>query len=88
MVGLVDLITVARIRRLVTAWCHAILAVMLLSLASLNWLLRIDGPESQILPWGLWISLLTGLLIAITGILGGRLVYEYAVGVDTEEVQL
>ncbi|MFA5494376.1 MAG: DUF2231 domain-containing protein [Porticoccaceae bacterium] len=85
MAGLVDLTTVARIRRLVTAWCHAILAVMLLSLATLNWLLRLDGPESQILPWGLWISLLTGGLIAATGILGGRLVYEYAVGVSTEE---
>lgn len=85
MAGLVDLTTVARIRRLVTAWCHAVLAVMLLSLATLNWLLRIDGPEAQILPWGLCISLLTALLIAITGILGGQLVYEHAVGVDTEE---
>lgn len=85
LAGLVDLTTVARIRRLVSAWCHAILAVMLLSLATLNWLLRIDGPEARILPWGVYISLLTALLIAVTGIFGGRLVYEYAVGVDTEE---
>jgi len=85
MAGLVDLTTVARIRRLITAWCHAILAVMLLSLATLNWLVRLADPALQILPWGFYLSLLTGLLIAITGILGGRLVYEYAVGVDTEE---
>ncbi|MDO8863426.1 DUF2231 domain-containing protein [Haliea sp. E1-2-M8] len=85
LVGLIDLTTVARIRCLINAWCHAILAVMLLSLATLNWLLRIDAPELRILPWGIYISLLTALLIAMTGILGGRLVYEYAVGVDMEE---
>ena len=31
--GLIDLLTVRRIRRLVTAWGHAIVAVMMLSLA-------------------------------------------------------
>lgn len=83
MAGLVDLTLVARIRRLITAWCHAILAVMLLSLATLNWLLRVDAPDLRILPWGVYVSLLTALLIAITGIIGGKLVYEHAVGVDT-----
>lgn len=83
-VGLIDLISVARIRRLITAWCHAVLAVMLLSLASLNWLLRVDNPEAQIWPWGMYVSGLTALLIAVTSNLGGKLVYERAVGVDVE----
>ena len=82
--GLVDLVSVPRIRRLITAWCHAIFAVMLLSLATLNWLLRIGEPAAQIWPWGLYVSLLSGALIAITGILGGHLVYEFAVGVDID----
>nr|WP_240931488.1 DUF2231 domain-containing protein [Azotobacter chroococcum] len=81
--GLVDLFSVRRIRRLVTGWCHAILAVMMLSLASLNWLQRYLDAE-QILPWGLYLSLLTALLIGLAGWLGGRLVYEHAVGVDVE----
>jgi uncharacterized membrane protein len=85
MAGLVDLLTVARIRRLVTAWGHAILAVMLLSLASFNWLLRVDAPDAHILPWGLYVSLLSAVLIGMTGYLGARLVYEYAVGVDVDE---
>jgi uncharacterized membrane protein len=85
LAGLVDLITVRRIRRLVTAWCHAILAVMLLSLASFNWLLRAGNPDANILPWGIYITLLTAALISATGYLGGRLVYEYAVGVDIQE---
>lgn len=83
-VGLIDLIAVPRIRRLITAWCHATLAVMLLSLASLNWLSRVGNADALIWPWGLYISLLTAALIAVTSNLGGKLVYERAVGVDIE----
>ena len=83
--GLIDLTTVSRIRQLVTAWSHSLLAVMLLSLASLNWMLRFEDAAAYILPWGAFLSLLTGGLIAITGFLGGQLVYEYAIGVDFEE---
>ncbi|MCQ4326888.1 hypothetical protein CXK94_09770 [Stutzerimonas stutzeri] len=82
--GLIDLLTVPQIRRKVTAWCHAILAVMMLSLASLNWLLRYQGlanGDSDVM-WGLYLSLLTAVLIALAAFLGGRLVYEHAVGVD------
>ena len=81
--GVIDLVTVKRIRTLITGWCHAILAVMLLSLASLNWALRFEAAEA-IYPWGLYVSLLCGALIAVTGWLGGRLVYEHAVGVEVE----
>lgn len=84
VVGLVDLVTVAGIRRLITAWSHAIVAVMLLSLATFNWLLRFGDPAEWVQPWGLFISALTALLIALTGVLGGQLVYEHGVGVDSE----
>lgn len=87
LVGLLDLVLVGGIRRLISAWCHAIFAVMLLSLASLNWLLRSQGAEAAIVPWGLYLSGLTTVLIAVTGFLGGKLVYEYAVGVDTSEAE-
>jgi uncharacterized membrane protein len=83
-VGLIDLVVVPRIRRLITAWCHAVFAVMLLSLASLNWLLRLGDAAAQIAPWGLLVSLLSGALIGVTAFLGGQLVYEHAVGVDIE----
>lgn len=84
MAGLIDLATVPRIRRLITAWCHATLAVMLLSLASLNWLLRAGNADALIWPWGLYVSVLTGGLITVTSYLGGQLVYERAVGVDID----
>ncbi len=83
--GLIDLVTVRQVRRLITAWIHSIIAVMLLSLASLNWLLRLDDPVESLLPWGLGISLVTAGLISLAGYLGGQLVYEHAVGVDTDQ---
>ncbi|MFN4118268.1 DUF2231 domain-containing protein [Acidovorax sp.] len=85
MAGLVDLLTVGRIRRLITAWGHALIAVMMLSLATLNWMLRLGDPGALIMPWGLGMSLLTAGFIGLAAYLGGRLVYEHAVGVDTSE---
>lgn len=83
LAGLVDLYTVPRIRRLITASCHAVLAVMMLSLASLNWWLRLGDPGALVRPWGLYLSLLTAALIGPAAYLGGQLVYEHTVGVDT-----
>lgn len=85
LAGLVDLLVVRRIRRLVTAWGHALIAVMMLSLATLNFMLRVVEPALFIVPWGLGLSLLTAGFIALAAYLGGRLVYEHAVGVDTSE---
>lgn len=85
LAGLVDLLSVAQVRRLVTAWGHALMAVMMLSLATLNWRLRLgDDAGLYVMPWGLGMSLLTALFIALAAYLGGRLVYENAVGVSTD----
>ncbi|MGX5913819.1 DUF2231 domain-containing protein [Aliidiomarina sp. Khilg15.8] len=86
--GAIDLFTVRRIRRLVTAWAHGLLAIMLLSLATLNLMLRLGGnPGELIIPWGLYVTLLTAALINITGALGAQLVYEYGIGVDVTQAR-
>ena len=82
IVGFIDLISVVEIRRKVVGWCHSILAIALLALASFNWLIRFDDPGSTIIPWGVYISVLTGILLAVTANLGGHLVYRHAVGID------
>lgn len=82
--GLVDLVSVPGVRRLVTAWCHSIVAVMLLSLATFNWLIRVGDFTALLQPWGIYISVLTALLVLLAGLLGGQLVYEHAVGVHTD----
>ena len=86
LAGLVDLLSVGRIRRLLTAWGHALMAVMMLSLASMNWLVRLSSELGALVyPWGAGLSLLTAGFIALAAYLGGRLVYEHAVGVDTSD---
>lgn len=83
--GLVDLLSVSQIRRLITAWGHALVAVMMLSLATFNWQLRLgDDPGRYVMPWGLAMTLATAGFIALAAYLGGRLVYENAVGVHTD----
>jgi len=84
--GLIDLISVREIRQKITAWCHAILAVMMLSLASLNWLLRYQNDGDDMRLWALYLSAITAALISLAAYLGGRLVYEHAVGVDLDKV--
>ncbi|MDO8939489.1 MAG: DUF2231 domain-containing protein [Methylicorpusculum sp.] len=83
LAGLVDLVFVPRIRNLIIAWSHALMAVMTLSLASFNWLLRYND-ENVFDPWGLYISLLTAALITVTSVLGGQMVYHHAVGVHID----
>jgi len=84
--GLVDLLGVPRVRRLIAAWGHALVAVTMLSMATLNWNLRLGAdPGAHVMPWGLGMSVLTAAFIALASYLGGRLVYENAVGVDTAE---
>jgi uncharacterized membrane protein len=86
--GIIDLVVIRRVRRLITAWGHALIAVMMLSLATFNWSLRMVGgsePGILVMPWGLAASLLTAALISLAAYLGGRLVYEHAVGVDTSD---
>lgn len=80
----IDLVSLRRVRNLILGWCHAILAVMMLSLASLNWLWRYLNPV-DLLPWAVGLTLLTAGLVTLAGILGGMLVYDHAVGVDIED---
>lgn len=86
-IGFLDLVLVRQIRDLITAWCHAILAVMLMSIATLNWLLRVVNPYDEVvLPWGLYLSLLSGLMIGLASLLGGLLVYDQAVAVSPDKM--
>jgi uncharacterized membrane protein len=83
LAGFVDLVLVRHINNLVNAWSHALLAVMTLSLASFNWLLRFNE-KTGFNDWCLYVSLMTAALISITSILGGHLVYQHGVGVHIE----
>lgn len=84
LVGFGDLVLVPGIRKQILGWCHAIIAVMLLSLASLNWLMRFDDPIAWLWPWGLYVSALTAGLVVLAGMLGGTMVYSLGAGVHAD----
>jgi uncharacterized membrane protein len=84
LVGLIELLLTRPIRHLITGWNHGILAVMMLSLASFNWMIRLEDIVLLLNPWGLYMSLLTAAMILVTSVHGGHLVYEHAVGVNVD----
>lgn len=84
VLGLADLLWVQKIRRLVMAWCHALGAVMMLALASFNWLLRYQD-LTGFMPWGWYVTVLTVVVLAGATMLGGHLVYERGVGVNAQQ---
>ena len=79
--GTVELLIVPAIRNRSASWTHFILAVMLLSILAANWFLRIGDPQAAVLPWGLLLSLVAAGMTAVTGWHGGKLVFDYQIGI-------
>ena len=83
--GTVELLTVARIRHRAAGWSHFVAAVMLLSIESINWALRLPDPAGAVLPLGIYLSLLGASLVGLAGWLGGNLVFRDQVGIHDED---
>jgi uncharacterized membrane protein len=82
--GLIDLVFVRRARALPVAWAHGMGNVVFISLTAVNYFMRV--PESgAAVDSGmreLGVSLISLLLIAITGWLGGEMSYRHGIGVS------
>ena len=81
--GTVELLLVPGIRARSASWTHFIIAVMLLSILGANWGLRLTGYEQAVLPYGLLLSLFAVAFTGVTGWHGGKLVFEYQIGVSS-----
>ncbi|MDB5660117.1 MAG: hypothetical protein JWS10_2732 [Cypionkella sp.] len=79
--GTMELLMVPGIRIRAAAWTHFVIAVMLLSLLGLNWGWRLTGYETAILPWGLLMSGFAVIVVCVTGWHGGKLVFDYRLGI-------
>jgi len=79
LVGTAELLLVPGIRVRVASWNHAIAAMTLVAMAGTNWGFRLAFPEA-ILPHGLFLSLLTGMVTGLAGWHGGKLVFDHGVG--------
>lgn len=81
--GTVELLMVPGIRARSASWTHFIIAVMLLSILGANWGYRLTGYEQAVLPYGLLLSLFAVGFTGFTGWHGGKLVFDYQIGVSS-----
>lgn len=79
--GTAELLAGRGIRRKPESWSHAVLALMMLSLAGTNWIIRFAEPAAVILPWGILLSFVTGIFVVLAGWQGGKLVFEHQIGI-------
>lgn len=82
--GAIELLAVPGIRRRAAAWNHFVMGTMLLAVSFTNWRWRLPDAGAAILPLGIYLSFLSVLLVALTGWMGGKLVFEDEVGVHGE----
>ena len=80
--GTVELLCVAGIRARAAPWTHAIIAVTLLGLLGANWGHRLYGYETAVLPYGILLSGLCVIMVMLTGWHGGKLVFDYRLGIS------
>jgi uncharacterized membrane protein len=83
--GTAELLLVPGIRKRVASWTHAVVAVMLLSIAGLNWGLRLEDHVAAVLPVGLFTSTLASLFVGLAGWHGGKLVFDHGIGLMVSE---
>lgn len=82
--GAIELLFVGGIRRRAAAWNHFVMGTMLLAVSFTNWFWRLPDSTAAILPLGMYLSSLGVVLVALTGWMGGKLVFEDEVGVHGE----
>jgi uncharacterized membrane protein len=79
--GAADFLGRERTRRHGEAWLHAGGNIAVLGISALNLALRRDHRTKAIVPAGLMLSAISGMLLGVTGWLGGELTYRHRIGV-------
>jgi uncharacterized membrane protein len=83
--GAIDLLSRRAVRAQRPAWPHAIGNTVVLLVALLNNFVHAGDGWTAVVPWGLTLSAVTVLLMAVTVWLGRSLVYRHAVGVSSHD---
>ncbi|MDX1994081.1 MAG: DUF2231 domain-containing protein [bacterium] len=82
--GAVDYFGIEKVRSFAAARVHVIGNVTVLALSTINFLLRFNQTAEVPMPWGLVLSLVSGILLVVTGWMGGELSYRHKVGVNSK----
>lgn len=81
--GFTDFFGEPGIRNITDAWLHMIGNLIAVVIALLNWYIRYrSGAAVGVFPWGIWLSLLTVLLLLFNGWKGWGLIYRHHVAVS------
>jgi len=78
--GLIDFVTIGRVRNLWISWTHMIANLVVVGVALVNVGVRLDDPAAGVQNGGLWLSGLQTLLLLFSGWLGGEMAYRYRIG--------
>jgi uncharacterized membrane protein len=84
LAGFTDFFGDRRVRALGTAWRHMIGNLTAVVLSLINFVMRLGNVEEAILPNGLVLSAIVGLILVYTGWQGGELVFRHRVGIPDE----
>lgn len=78
--GLIDFVTIDRIRSLWISWAHMIANLTVVGIALVNVGVRLGDHLAGAADWGIWFSGLQTLLLLFSGWLGGEMAYRYGIG--------
>jgi uncharacterized membrane protein len=79
--GVTDLLGDQRIRDLTAVWWHFIGNLVLVVIEAINWIIRYQGGDGAVLPWGVVLSVVAVGLMLFTGWKGWEMVYLHRVGI-------
>jgi uncharacterized membrane protein len=85
--GLIDYIGNERIRAISLAWYHFLGNAAALILSAINLYLRISSETQAVTGTELFLSILVVLIFAVTGWLGGELVFRHGVGTANDQLR-
>lgn len=78
--GMIDFVSIDRVRNLWISWTHMVANLVVVGVALVNVGVRLDDPVAGAQDWGLWLSGLQTLLLLFSGWLGGEMAYRYRIG--------
>jgi uncharacterized membrane protein len=78
--GLIDFVTIDRVRNVWVSWAHMVANLVVVALALINVGVRLDDPAAGVQGWGIWLSGIQTVLLLFSGWLGGELAYRYGIG--------
>ena len=86
VLGLVDFLTIDRVREHSAGWIHAGVNATAMILSLINLWLRWDDVTTAVIPLGLVLSTAVAVLLTIGGWFGGELAFRHKVGVIEEDI--